>query len=296
MKSGVQGGGGNPARPAERLALGALVGFTLVAVAGYLAFGVNPGRIPDYPVLLRFYSISFNFFAQGHIWVCAIVLAVVLAGRAGFGWIPALGAVYFLSFISEFVGTGYGLPFGEYSYSHLLGPKLGDRVPVVIPLSWFLMAVPSYVLARQTFGRRNAWLPRILFASLILTIWDLALDPAMSYLTPRYWLWDDTGPYYGMPWINLGGWYVTGLVIFGALELTGAMRWSQDLPVRWMAGYYGAVLLMPVGMLAATGLWLAIGVTAGALVAAFGIHRLSAAAPEEKKIPPRVPESAGREA
>jgi uncharacterized membrane protein len=47
-------------------------------------------------------------------------------------------------------------------------------------------------------------------ASFVLLSWDLSLDPAMSYAT-RYWIWGSTGAYYGMPWLNLFGWYVTGI-------------------------------------------------------------------------------------
>jgi len=42
--------------------------------------------------------------------------------------------------------------------------------------------------------------------------WDLLLDPAMSRVT-SYWVWGDTGGYYGMPLMNLVGWGVTGLLL-----------------------------------------------------------------------------------
>lgn len=255
-----------------RRSLSALYGFTAIAILGYGVFGLNPGRIPQIPALFTFYSYSFNLFAQLHIWLCAAVLGVVLVRFARTEWVPAFLVVYLLSFTSEFVGTGYGIPFGGYSYTELLGPRVGGRVPIVIPLSWFLMALPSWVLAQATFpverGRSGA---RILFASLLLTSWDLALDPAMSYLTP-YWRWEDSGPYYGMPWLNLFGWYVTGLVIITAIEWLGGRRWAVRLPLRWTAVYYFGVLLMPLGMIAVAGLWLGVGVTLAVLALAWGIH------------------------
>lgn len=250
-----------------------LYGFTLVAVLGYGVFALNPGRIPDIPALFTFYSISFNFFAQAHIWVCLLVLAIALVRHIGWSWIPALVVVYLLSFTSEHVGTGYGIPFGGYSYTELLGPRLGPRVPIVIPLSWFLMALPSYLLASVTFPAPGRRLARILFASLLLMTWDLALDPAMSYLTP-YWRWEDTGPYYGMPWLNLLGWYITGLVIITAIDRMGGTEWGAKLPVRWMLLYYLGVLLMPLGMMLMAGLWLGVGVTAAGLALAWGLHVL----------------------
>jgi len=99
-----------------------------------------------------------------------------------------------------------------------------------------------------------------------LVAWDLALDPAMSFLTP-YWSWEATGPYYGMPWLNLLGWYGTGVIIMIALEITERrVRWSA-LDVRWMAAYYAVMLLMPLGMLAAAGAWGAVLTTLSAIVA-----------------------------
>lgn len=259
-------------RTPEDRGLIALYLFTVVAIAGYGLFGLNPARIPGVQALYRFYSISFNFFAQVHIWLCSAVLGIALVRWIGWRWLPAFAAVYLLSFVSEFVGTGYGIPFGGYSYTELLGPKLGGRVPVVIPLSWFLMALPAYVLAMATFPVPGRALRRIVFASLLLVIWDLALDPAMSYLTP-YWRWADTGPYYGMPWLNLLGWYVTGVAIITAIDRLGGASWGGSLPHRWMGLYYLAVLLMPIGMLLVAGLWLGVGVTLAALALAWGIHR-----------------------
>jgi uncharacterized membrane protein len=250
-----------------------LYGFTVVAILGYGTFGLNPGRIPNVPALFQFYSISFNFFAQAHIWLCLVVLGVALVRHIGWSWLPALAAVYLLSFTSEHVGTGYGIPFGGYAYTELLGPRVGPRVPLVIPLSWFLMALPSYLLALVTFPAPGRRLARIFFASLLLMTWDLALDPAMSYLTP-YWRWEDTGPYYGMPWLNLLGWYVTGLVIITAIDRMGGTGWGSRLSTRWMLLYYLGVLLMPLGMILVAGLWLGVVVTLVGLALAWGIHSL----------------------
>lgn len=272
MTSAVEARG--PARSLEDRALLGLYLFTAVAVVGYGVFGLNPGRIPNIQALYRFYSVSFNFFAQAHIWVCSLVLGVALVRWIGWRWAASFVAVYLLSFTSEHVGTGYGIPFGGYGYTELLGPRIGGRVPVVIPLSWFLMALPSYVLAMQTFPSPGRAVRRILFASLLLMTWDLALDPAMSYLTP-YWRWSDTGPYYGMPWLNLLGWYVTGLVIITAIDRMGGRSWARDLPARWMLLYYVGVLLMPLGMILVAGLWLGVVVTLAGLALAWGIHRLA---------------------
>lgn len=246
-------------RRREWWGLAALVLFTLMATAGYWNFALHPERLPGNPLALRFYTVSFRFFAQIHILLSAVALGVVLLGRLRLRWVPSLLAVYGLAFLSEHVGTGYGVPFGGYAYTGLLGAKLGGRVPVLIPLSWFLMSVPAFVVARAAHpGSR--W-RRVGLAALMLVVWDLALDPAMSFLTP-YWVWEDSGPYYGMPWVNLLGWFLTGAAIMSALEALAARTGLGTLPVAWMAAFYLAILLMPVGMLLAAGHVLAVGVTA----------------------------------
>jgi uncharacterized membrane protein len=270
-------GAGEKERPVrsgspEGLALAAFLAFTLLALLGYGLFGVQPERLPEVQVLRDFWRISFGFFAQVHILLGGAVLGILLVRKAGFRWVPALLAVYLVSFLSEFAGTGYGVPFGRYEYTTLLGAKLGGRVPWVIPLSWFLMVIPSYALARRTFPEPGRPWTRIGFAAVILVLWDLALDPAMSYQAPYYWRWIDTGPYYGMPWINLAGWLGTGFVLMAAVERMGGTTWVPSLPVGWLGGYYGITLLMPLGMLVLEGLWLAVGITLLGYASAFGLH------------------------
>lgn len=249
----------------ERWGLIVLAGFTAISVLGYRHFTLNPGNLPSSGPALRFYSVSFGFFAQAHIVLAFAVLATTLTRRLGIRWLPSLAGIYLLSLGSEHLGTGYGLPFGSYEYTGLLGLRAGPRVPALIPLSWFLMAMPSWVLARAaTRGRLSVAIP---VGAAGLVLWDLALDPAMSSLAP-YWRWEDTGPYYGMPWLNLLGWFVTGLGLMAILAASDAWAGFGRLPVRWMATFYGIVLALPLGMLVAAGAWLAVAATLAAVAAA----------------------------
>lgn len=259
----------------EWLALGLLGIFTLMAILGYGIFALNPALIPDSDSARRFYGASFPLFSRLHIVLTAVALAIPLIRRTGFRWVPAFAAVFLVSFLSEFFGTGYGFPFGHYEYTSLLGYKLGGRVPALIPLSWFLMALPSWMMARAlTSGRHSTSWGRILLGAYFLTAWDLALDPAMSYLTP-YWVWETKGLFYGMPWVNLLGWMGTGVVLMWLLELLGVTRWSRKLPDRWAVFYYLLVLLMPLGMVVAAGLWWAFAATLLALALPGSAHILS---------------------
>ena len=264
---------GGPLTSPEWVGLGLLAVFTLTAVLGYGVFGRNPALIPDSDSARLFYGLSFRLFARLHIILAGLVLVIPLLLRIRLAWTPAFVAVCLVSFLSEFIGTGYGFPFGGYEYTGLLGFKLGGRVPAVIPLSWFLMALPSWAMANAVFSGASRRVGRIIMGAYLLTAWDLALDPAMSYLTP-YWVWEEPGPFYGMPLVNLLGWMGTGMILMALFEGLGGLRWVPQLSLPWLMSYFGVVLLMPVGMIAAAGLWWALLATIIAFTLAWGVHLL----------------------
>lgn len=260
-------------RRGEGLALAALYLFTAIAVTGYAVFGLHPERLPTGGWATRFFSVSFPLFARLHIAITTLVLGFALWRRCGWRWLAALGSVATVAFLAEHIGTGYGIPFSGYSYTGLLGPKLGGRVPWLIPVSWFVMAAPSWVIARHLLPGRDRTARRLGLATALLVAWDLALDPAMSFLAP-YWMWETPGSFYGMPWVNLLGWAATGAVIMGVLEGWERLgpRWRLDLAPSWAAGFYLGVLLMPLGMVTAAGLWGSTAATIGALLLLRLVH------------------------
>lgn len=124
-----------------------------------------------------------------------------------------------VSWIFEEVGVRTGLIYGPYHYSDQLGAKLG-QVPVIIPLSWFAMIYPSYVVANAlcgarffgTFGRRAGVLWLAFVSALSMTAWDVVMDPVMS--ADGYWIWERPGRYFGVPFHNYVGWMVTTFSIY----------------------------------------------------------------------------------
>ncbi len=245
----------------DKIGLAALVLFSMASVAGYATFGRHPGLLATFPSSAAFFPVAFEFFARGHILIAFAALAASLSARAGWGWLPALLVSGGLSLGAELLGTATGFPFGVYRYTELLGPRVAGLVPLLIPFSWFMMAFPCYVVALgMTKGRIGRWG----IGALLLTTWDLTLDPAMSSLT-RYWIWEVPGPYYGMPAVNLAGWFATGVAIMAGFDLVRADGVARRIPVPLMEGYYATVLGLSFAMTIVGGYWGAAMATAAVL-------------------------------
>ena len=125
--------------------------------------------------------------------------------RRGAGPVAAAGAI---GFGAELLGVHTGRPFGAYSYTGKLGPRVAG-VPLLAAAAWALMARPAWVAAGW-LARARA--PRVALAAAALTAWDVFLDPRMA--REGYWVWPDGGGYEGVPASNFLGWWVTGLGVF----------------------------------------------------------------------------------
>ncbi len=245
----------------DRLGLAALGLFTAAALAGYATFGRHPELLARYPSSVGFFPVAFEFFARGHVLVAFAALAVSLSQRVGWRWLPAFAVAASLSLGAELLGTSTGFPFSGYRYEEFLGYRVAGLVPLLIPVSWFMMAFPSHAIARRAVrGRAARWA----IGAILLATWDLTLDPAMSSLT-RYWIWDDPGPYYGMPLVNLAGWLATGAVIMIGFDLARVGEVARRVPERLMRIHYFAILSLSLGMTAIGGYWGAVAATAAVL-------------------------------
>jgi putative membrane protein len=251
-------------------------------VFGYKVFTLNPELLSRFDWAMELYPYSYKAFAQAQIIFGFLAIICVLYARLGTSWLTSFIMVYLLSFFSEFSGTSWGLPFGHYEYTDLLGAKILGKVPWLIPMSWFFMGLSSYRLAIWMLDRMGhvstvlARCTRLLVATLVLLLWDVTLDPAMSHSTP-FWVWEQPGSYYGMPALNIFGWAVTGFVIMGAFELLlGALQASR-LPLGFMMGLYAVNLILSLGLLAAAGAWPPILITVVAAWALLSISRFMSA-------------------
>jgi putative membrane protein len=135
-----------------------------------------------------------------------IYLLLASAGTARA--LRAIGVVLAGGWFVEFTGSTFGIPFGHYDYTPVLQPQLGG-VPILIPLAWLMMLPSAWAVAQQL--QPNSRLGQIVVSGLAFTAWDLFLDPQM--VAWNFWVWDNPSGYFGIPWVNFLGWFVSAAAL-----------------------------------------------------------------------------------
>ena len=182
----------------------------------------------------------------------------IVHGVRRYGWRHFIIFFFFTFVISWSYETSSilsGFPFGHYYYTGQLGPKLW-LVPLLIMPAYFSMGYLAWTLAHILLDRvddRLAGADVVLvptFASFMMVMWDLCMDPAASTIGGA-WIWRDGGAYFGVPFVNFLGWYLCVFTIYlaFALYLRRSAEWTRatNLSARsaWTlpALMYGAVML-----------------------------------------------------
>ncbi|MCP3026308.1 carotenoid biosynthesis protein [Halobacillus sp. A5] len=151
-----------------------------------------------------------------------------------------------LSIYIEHLGVETGFLFGNYYYNENFGLKIADT-PVTIGFAWLLIIGCSHEISRGISLTLTGWKQVAVFiptASLAAVTMDLILDP-VAYHVQEYWIWEDTGMYYDIPFSNFAGWFILAF-FFHCLPFI----FKQDLSAArsiWqnrMALMFGAVILM----------------------------------------------------
>jgi putative membrane protein len=178
-----------------------------------------------------------------------LVVFTLIHGAARYGWRGILVFVIIcllVSNASENLSILTGFPFGRYTYTDVLGPKL-FLVPVIIGgayagagyLSWIVAHVlidnvlVDNVLTNRggTRDRFAVWaLPAV--GAVLMVSWDLSFDPIASTIG-KSWIWIDGGPFFGVPLQNFAGWYLTVFLFLAPFS------WYQSTrPVRESIGAF----------------------------------------------------------
>lgn len=266
--------------------LGLQGAIVIASLLGYGIFTARPDLLMQVDPQARFFTWAFYGFAVGNMLFGGLAVVADALLRNRLKALTAFVAIYAVSLASELMGTGWGIPFGPYSYTNLLGAKWFGLVPYLIPLSWFTMAWACWVIARQ----RAAAMKSVILATWLLVAWDLLLDPAMSKVT-SYWVWGEAGSYYGMPWSNLFGWAVTGFVLFLILHRVAPEPRSRVSFAVWV---YFVNFALPLGFCVLNQYWLAVAAGIGSVALALLALRRSHPAPESlDALDSKLPAQAG---
>jgi len=249
-------------------------------IAGLLVMLPHPELWDWNPYLIEVFNFGISYAGSLHIIFGAATMLL-------FGWLlvgPRKTIIFFIasttiSLSMELLGTSTGFPFGPYSYTSFLGIKILNHVPYSIPLSWFYMGFTSYILASVIVPRllqrrlanantkqppsaqvsRKVALWSLVLGTYFLTVWDLALDPAMASnnLPLHFWIWHQTGPYFGMPISNLVGWSVTGLAFMGVSRILWRTNLDPKRIIVWLPfGMYAANIGFAVALDLSARLWI----------------------------------------
>jgi len=176
---------------------------------------------------------------------------------------PAMSLVLIalpIGWFAEEMGANYGWFFGSYDYTPVLGPQLGS-VPVVIPLMWFALSYIGYVMANlivwqvpadgATSVRRSIVMACL--AALIVTAYDLGVDPYMVYKLKAWIMVKHDGWWFGETLQGFAGWMLVAcsivLVFRLLLRLLPGRPGTRPAPatrtrdVLVPLGLYGALML-----------------------------------------------------
>ncbi len=177
----------------------------------------------------------------------------VFVGLAGADWRAGLTAYLSLGglgLLIESLAVATGWPYGDFSYSHGLGPTLFGLVPLSLLLTWPPLVLTAVITARQF--NLPTYLQVILSIAILVAI-DLVLDPGA--VAVGYWDFTQSGWYYDVPLSNYFGWLLSGtigvMVAFGLLNntpkplvaLSGIMSLAFWIGVVLALDYFFAVVV-----------------------------------------------------
>ena len=202
------------------------------------------------PALLHAWSVQTQLLVASSVLMAGLCLA---SAMRVLGPRPALRLALIalpVGWFAEQMGASYGWFFGSYDYTDVLGPQLGS-VPVVIPMMWFALSYTGYVMANlivwqapsdgATSVRRS--LVMAFLAALIVTAYDLGVDPYMVYKLKAWIMVKRDGWWFGETLQGFAGWMLVAFAIVFAFRLS--LRRGAALPAA--APSLGATLV-PLGL------------------------------------------------
>jgi uncharacterized membrane protein len=170
---------------------------------------------------------------------CCVGSAVhVLGSRAALRFVLI---ATILGWAAEEMGSRYGWFFGSYTYTEVLGPRVGS-VPFVIALMWFVLTYVGYVIANLIVWQAPSdgatplgqTLVQSLLAAMIVTAYDLGADPYMVFKLKAWIMTKTDGGWFGETLQGFAGWMFVSFVIVFLFRLS-LKRWPSAAPATAIA-------------------------------------------------------------
>ena len=130
--------------------------------------------------------------------------------------------------LSESLSLRTGFPFGDYYFTDVMGPRI-SHLPILLVLAYLGIGYCSWVLSMLLLGNAQKPIAGIrvlttpLLASFIMLAWDLSMEADWSTID-RAWIWRHGGPFFGVPWSNFAGWYLTAYLFYQAFAFYCSRR------------------------------------------------------------------------
>lgn len=220
--------------------------WTLRAFLGVFAVGwalavVGISRDMQLPVDERWAG-SGMLFLEGAIALLWLAIAYSWRHAARFAL-----AVLPSAFLIEVIGVTVGVPFGPYHYTGALAPSIIGRVPAPITCAWLMIALGTLTTAARIARSGKRWIV-VPLAALLATGLDACLEPT-AYHVKAYWLWEQSGRYYGVPAINFLGWLAAAAIITALAAPVLGLRESAArpaFPIVPVALFWATVLMFAI--------------------------------------------------
>jgi putative membrane protein len=100
-----------------------------------------------------------------------------------------------------------GFPYSRFVYSDMMGYKIAEIVPYSIFLIWPTLVISAYSLSEFITKSR---IYKIVTTVILLLLLDFVFDPVATAL--GFWKWEESGIYYGVPFMNFLGWVLSAIV------------------------------------------------------------------------------------
>lgn len=152
------------------------------------------------------------------------------------GFAKALAAIVFIGFIIlaiQAAAIHYTYPFGDFSFGGVLGYQLLGLVPWAVAFAYTPLVLAAFWLSSK-MSRSGL---RVILSGLFLAAANVVIDPALSFMGLRSW--ENGGPFYGVPVMNFGGWFLVGLITAWVLQVL----WGKEDDVRRSVAYSGFAII-----------------------------------------------------